>query len=491
MDKIRTRFAPSPTGYLHIGGARTALFNWLFARKNHGSFILRIEDTDQLRSTKKYEKAIIDSLKWLGLNWDEGPLVGGKYGSYNQSQRLNIYKKYIEKLLKENKAYYCFCTAEELEKRRKEALANKQPPKYDGRCQYLSNREKEYLKNKGIKPAIRFKLKKEGKTSFFDLIKKEIIFNNELLDDFVILRSNGLPTYNFTVVIDDMLMEITHVLRGEDHISNTPKQILLYEALNAPYPYFAHFPLILGKDRTRLSKRHGAVALTYYQEEGYLPQAMRNYLALLGWAYDGKKEYFTLEELIKEFDLNKIATTSAIFDLEKLNWMNGNYLRAMNDDTLTNLIIPYFIKASYITEEESKKKYSFLKSIVIIFKDRLKKLKEIQELAEFFFVSKVKYEEKAKEKYLLVEDITNLFLKVINTFENMNNFFKIEIEKEIRKISLELKISISKIIHPLRVALTGRLIGPGLFELMEVLGKKKVIERLKTVILELKQQKGV
>lgn len=466
MNKIKTRFAPSPTGYLHIGGARTALFNWLFAKHHNGNFVLRIEDTDQARSTKEYEDSILASLKWLGLNWDEGP--------YRQTERLHIYREYAYNLLKSGLAYYCFCSSEELEQKRKQAMIEKKPSKYDKKCRNLSPKEIEILQNKSIIPSIRFKIPETGSTKFIDLIRGEISFENSLLDDFIILRSNNLPTYNFTVVIDDILMEITHILRGEDHISNTPKQILLYQSLKANIPQFAHFPLILGHDKSPLSKRHGAVSMIYYQEQGYLSHALVNYLALLGWAYDDKQEFFSIDELVAKFNLSKVSKTGAIFNIEKLDWMNGEYIRALDNNSLTNLVIPYL--NTYITKEEAEKKFDWIKSIVKLNKDRIKKLSDIVNLSDFFFIHKL--EKKMFDKYKNLEEI---FIKIIDELKNIEDFSCSKIENVIRKISLEFNLSASKIIHPLRVSLTGKTIGPGLFELMEILGKNETIKRLKEV----------
>jgi len=333
MDNVRVRIAPSPTGYLHVGTAHTALFNWLFARHNKGTFILRIEDTDLARSTKEYEENIIEGLKWLGLYWDEGP--------YYQTQRLDLYRKYADELLKKGLAYYCYCTPEELEERRKEALAQKKPPRYDRKCLYLSDEERARYEREGRKPAIRL-LVPEGKTVFNDIIRGEIEFNNEDIGDFVIMKSDGIPTYNFAVVIDDYTMGITHVIRGEDHISNTPKQLFIYNAFGWTPPEFAHLPLLLGPDRSKLSKRHGVTSVTEYKKMGYLPQALVNYLALLGWTPEENREIYTVEELIELFDLRRVTKNPGIFDVTKLEWINTQHIRRLSLEELADLTYPFF-----------------------------------------------------------------------------------------------------------------------------------------------------
>ncbi|RMD51738.1 MAG: glutamate--tRNA ligase, partial [Nitrospirae bacterium] len=339
-QNVRVRFAPSPTGYLHIGGARTALFNWLFARHNKGVFILRIEDTDRSRSTEESIEAIIEGLKWLSLDWDEGPV--------RQTDRLSIYKKKVEELLQKKKAYYCYCSAEELQKRREEAIKKGLPPGYDRRCRY----RKEPVP--GVKPVVRFASNTEGETVVEDLIKGNIVFKNSQIDDFIILRSDGTPTYNFVVVVDDIDMKITHVIRGDDHLNNTPKQIQIYNAFGAELPYFAHLPMILGPDRTRLSKRHGAMSVMAYKEMGYLPDALVNYLVRLGWSY-GDQEVFTREELIEKFSLENVGKSPAVFNPEKLLWLNSLYINNTPSDRLIELVAPILFKEGIIREDEFKK----------------------------------------------------------------------------------------------------------------------------------------
>ena len=349
MEKIRVRFAPSPTGYLHIGNARTALFNWLFARHYGGCFILRIEDTDTDRHVAEAEGLIIQDLKWMGLDWDEGPDKGGPYGPYRQSDRLDIYQSYAQKLVESGRAYYCYCTPEELEASRQKMLASGQTPQYDGRCLHLSDEQKKEFEKEGRRPSVRFRTLGDA-VVVNDLIRGEVSFDGQTIGDFIILRSDGRAAYNFAVVIDDIQMEITHVLRGEDHLSNTPRQVLIYQALGFNPPQFGHMPMILGPDRTRLSKRHGATSVVSYREKGYLPEAINNYLALLGWSSPDEEEILPQEKLVQKFTVDRISRSAAIFDLTKLNWMNGNYIREAELDRITRLCIPFLKEKGYLAQ---------------------------------------------------------------------------------------------------------------------------------------------
>jgi glutamyl-tRNA synthetase len=474
MEEIRVRFAPSPTGYLHIGGARTALFNYLFARNKKGKFILRIEDTDFSRSEEEFVKIIIEELKWLGLEWDEGPDIGGEYGPYFQSQRLNFYREYAEKLLKEGKAYYCYCTPEELEKFRKEAVSKGISFKYPKRCRNLTEEEIEKLEKEGRKKTIRFKVETDGEIIFKDIIRGNIKFKLEDIDDFIILKSDGSPVYNFAAVVDDALMKINYIIRGDDHISNTPKQILLYQALGFPVPNFAHVPLILGPDKTPLSKRHGATSLTHYREEGYLKEAIFNYLARLGWAYDDKQEIFKKEELIEKFSLEGISKSPAVFDINKLNWLNSYYIRCKNSSELKDLVIPFWRKSGLLTEEELDD--SKLLKILDLVKERIKSLKDI-EMVDFFF-KEIEIKKEDREKFLSDENTKKVLKKVRDLIEKLENFDKENLEIILRNLSEELKIKLKEIAQILRLVITGKRISPPLFETMEILGKEKVIKRI-------------
>ena len=461
MSDIRTRFAPSPTGYLHVGGARTALFNWLFARHFNGKFILRIEDTDRIRSTEESIRAIYDGMEWLGLDWDEGP--------YLQTERFHIYKEYVEELLEQEKAYYCCCTPDELEQKRKLALAEGRKPKYDGKCRELNVR-------KSDKPCVvRFKTPEEGFTTVDDHIKGEVKFENSELDDLIVQRSDGSPTYNFTVVVDDITMRITHIIRGDDHLNNTPKQILLYRALNSSIPRFAHVPLILGTDKTRLSKRHGATSVMAYKDLGYLPQAVMNYLVRLGWS-SGDQEVFSKDELIEKFSLDNVGKSAGIFNPEKLLWLNSHYIKEEYIGNLTNLLIPFLQRKGYEVENNE-----LLQKIVFILKERSKTLVEMADSSEFFFKEKIDYDRKAAEKFLKPE-IIEIFKVFIKNLGQLETFTQEAIEKIFRDLSSEKSMKLGKIAQPVRVALTGSTASPGLFEVIEILGREKVLLRLEKAI---------
>lgn len=460
---VRTRFAPSPTGRLHIGGARTALFNWLFARHNKGKFVLRIEDTDLERSKEEYVEDILCGLQWLGFDWDEGPFF--------QRERLEIYRGYAFKLLSEGKAYKCFCSQEELEQKRNEALRQGRKPAYDRTCRERSDEP-------NLPFAIRFKTPLSGEVGFHDLIRGRITFRCEELDDLIILRSDGVPTYNFTVVIDDMLMEISHVIRGDDHINNTPRQILIYEALGRTPPKFAHVPLIHGERGGRLSKRHGATSLLEYREEGFLPEAMVNYLARLGWGF-GDQELFSKEELIEKFDLAGVSKSPSIFNLNKLLWLNSHYIKARKDEDLAKALIPFLEKKGYTVTDPTK-----LPSIVRAFKGRAKTLKEMAEMASFFFDRRVKFEQKAKEKFLNRDTrlILEGFLEAFSSMSELN-------ETTLRGLFEDLQKRFGKrlvdVVQPVRVALTGRDVSPGIFEVIEILGREITKERIRKAIEEI------
>ncbi len=454
---VRTRFAPSPTGYLHIGGARTALFNWLFARHHRGSFILRIEDTDVERSTEEATQAILDAMEWLGLKWDEGP--------YFQSKRLHLYREHVERLLERGLAYRCYCTPEELEERRKRALEEGRPPRYDGRCRDRKDRP-------DLPHAIRFKVPRNGATIVRDLIKGTVSFDHSEIEDLVILRSDGMPTYNLCVVVDDALMGITHVIRGDDHLNNTPKQILLYEAFGYKVPEFAHVPMILGPDRTRLSKRHGATSVTAYREMGYLPEAMVNYLVRLGWSY-GDQEIFSVEELIEKFSLENVGRSSAVFNPEKLLWLNAHYIKEKDDRELAELLVPFLEKRGYRARGDER-----LPKIVKTLKERAKTLEEMAEMADFYFAEEIEYDEEARKRFLTPERL-EIFDALIEGLSGLEEFTEKGIEGVFRRIMEEKGLKLGKLAQPVRVAVTGRTVSPGIFETLEALGKERTIKRLK------------
>ncbi len=465
-NKIRVRFAPSPTGHLHIGGARTALFNYLFARHNNGVFILRIEDTDKSRSTEEYIEAIIEGMKWLKLDWDDGP--------YRQTDRFDIYRSYIERLLNEGKAYRCYCTPEELEQRRQEALAQGKTPKYDGRCRNITE------PMPADKPsAIRFKMPLEGRTVVNDLIKGVVEFENSQIEDLIIMRSDGTPTYNFVVVVDDIDMKITHIIRGDDHLNNTPKQIHIYKAFGWDPPAFGHLPMILGADKTRLSKRHGATSVMAYKDMGYLPDALVNYLVRLGWSY-GDQEVFTREELIKYFSLENIGKSAAVFNPEKLLWLNSQYIIKEDAKNLAEMAVPFLIKEGIISEGQELD-MEWLSKAVNSLKERVRTLVELANSLRYYILEYVEIDPKAKEKFLKPENIIYLS-ELHEILSGLTDFTAIEIEKVFHAFVEKYGLKLGAIAQPVRVAITGGTASPGLFEVLEIVGKDKVLKRLAKII---------
>lgn len=477
----RVRFAPSPTGHLHIGGARTALFNFLYARQNQGTFILRIEDTDLQRSSKESEEVIIRDLQWLGIEWDEGVGKGGDYGPYRSTERLHIYKEYVEKLLKEGKAYYCYCTPEELEQQRKQLLEKGEMPRYTGKCREITRKEREALEARGLKPVIRFKVPRNQTIIVDDLVRGRVEFESDGIGDFVIVKSNGIPVYNFAVVIDDHLMKITNIIRGEEHLSNTPRQILIYKALGFELPKFAHVPLILGKDRTKMSKRHGSTWVEQYRDQGYLPEAIVNFLALLGWSPEGEQEFFTMEELIQQFSFDRVAKNPAIFDIDKLNWMNSHYIKKSPLDKITRLCVPYLIGAGFIQEDEVEAKFEWLKQIVETVRESLTVLSEIPEKTEIFFKEKISLEDENASilKQDHVKDLIDAFLKILNEVDQHidDNLAKQMFKKAQKATGIKGK----NLYMPMRIMLTGKTHGPELFKVFSIMGKERLIKRLEYV----------
>ncbi len=466
---VRVRFAPSPTGHLHIGGARTALFNWLFARNNKGAFLLRIEDTDRSRSTEDYINSIIEGLQWLKLDWDEGP--------FRQTDRFEIYRNYADKLLKDGKAYYCYCSPEELEQRRQEALKRGESPKYDGRCRDKGAGLIHKISDEN--PAIRFKMPLDGQTVVNDLIKGKIVFENSHLDDLIIMRSDGTPTYNFTVVVDDVDMKITHVIRGDDHLNNTPKQIHIYRALGYDIPQFAHLPMILGADKTRLSKRHGATSVLAYKEMGYLPDALVNYLVRLGWSH-GDQEVFTREELIKYFSFENVGKSSAVFNPEKLLWLNSQYMMNTKNEELVELVIPFLIAEKIIDHGNNIDK-EWLSRAIATLKERSKTLIELAQSLRFYILEDIEYQEKAKKKFLNEKYLSHL-IEVNEALKQLVDFNAYEIEKVFMSITEKQDVKLGNIAQPVRVAMTGKTESPGIFEVIEIAGKEKTLKRLEKAI---------
>ncbi|MFA4915269.1 MAG: glutamate--tRNA ligase [Syntrophales bacterium] len=467
-EKVRTRFAPSPTGVLHIGGARTALFNWLYARHMGGRFILRIEDTDQVRSTDESTEAILNALLWLGLSWDEGPFF--------QTKRREIYKNAIRKLLDDGKAYYCICTPEELEEKRRLALAEGRKPKYDGTCRDRGLAET-------ANSVVRFRCPQSGVTIVNDLIRGPISFNNEELDDLVIERSDGWPTYNFAVVVDDVQMNITHVIRGDDHLNNTPRQILLYEAMGAAVPKFGHVPMILGSDKARLSKRHGATSVMAYREMGYLPEALVNYLVRLGWSH-GDQEIFSMDELISMFTLDTVGKSAAVFNPEKLLWLDQHYIKTYPEEKLVEEMKPFWERRGLDTSDRD-----FIKKIVTDLKGRVKTLLEMADAADFYFNDDLVYDGEAAEKFLKPEFAEHL-RDVMEKVSLLSDYTKSGIEIFLKAIADERGTKLKFIAQPLRVALTGKKVSPGIDDVMITLGKERVIKRLEKALEFIKSGKS-
>ncbi|MBI3921056.1 MAG: glutamate--tRNA ligase [Armatimonadetes bacterium] len=507
---VRVRMAPSPTGPFHVGSVRTALFNYLFARGRGGTFVLRIEDTDQARNTAASLWSTLAGLRWLGLEWDEGPSIrglsdedlqplpnesyndyltrlnlsagSGEHGPYFQSQRLSLYSNAIEELLDKGAAYHCYCSPEELKTRREELEARKGDSRYDGRCRDLTPEREQVLREEGRRPAVRFRMPKEGVTAWDDLVRGQTEFQNSELEDLVLQKSDGFPTYNFAVVIDDALMEITHVLRGEDGISNTPKQILLYQALGKPVPVFAHVPLLLGKDRSKLSKRHGATALLDFRDKGFLPEAMVNALSLLGWSpgEGAEGEVLSMEALVQRFQPEAINKSGAIFDYEKLEWMNGEYLRKLDLDELVELCLPFLATAGCITLPLSSEQRHRARQAVSLAQERMKSLSDVVQQTNFFFspTDQLSYEDKARDKWLSNQESLKVLADLRDRLASLSSFDHNSLESVVRGLSEEMGVSASKVIHPTRAALSGRTWGPGLFELMELLGRERCLERL-------------
>lgn len=486
-SKVRVRFAPSPTGNLHMGSARTALFNWLFVRGKGGAYVLRIEDTDRVRSADVYEEAILDDLRWLGLDWDEGPEIGGKFGPYYQSQRQDIYRQVAQKLLDEGKAYYCYCSPEELEEDRNRALAEGRIKKYGGRCLKLTRAEEERFKREGRQPVVRFKVPAQ-KIVINDLINSRVEFDSNVIGDFILLRSDGSANYNFAVVVDDISMDITHVIRGNDHLSNTPRHIFLFQALGHRIPKFAHHSLLLGTDQTKMSKRHGATAVFQYREMGYLSESLVNYLALLSWSPGDDREIFTREELVREFSIEGISKSPAIFDIDKLNWLNKQYILRKDPEELTRLVLPFLIEKGMCSKELIKEPDSLLPVDLIekmnIAQGYLTTLTDAPDELDILLSDSIDFTDEAQE--VLKQSSSKLVLEALEKSLDLTEDIDEEESKQIiKRIGQELKgqnIKGKALYMPIRVALTGKTSGPELSHLIPALGKEKSLRRIRTAI---------
>jgi glutamyl-tRNA synthetase len=482
---VRVRFAPSPTGFLHVGGARTALFNWLFARHNGGTFIIRIEDTDTTRKVEGAVEDLLEGLKWLGLDWDEGPGAGGDYGPYYQSQRLELYQKVAKQLVEQGDAYYCYCSPERLEEIRKAQKASKQSVGYDRLCRNLSPQERAAKEADGIKPVVRFKVPLGGKTSFRDLIYGDVVFENSTIDDFVMLKSDGYPTYHLANVVDDHAMKISHVIRAEEWLSSTPRHLIMYRALKYEPPLYAHVPDVLGSDRRKLSKRHGDVALLKYRENGYLPETMLNFLALLGWSLDDKTDVITRRQLIDSFSLERVNNTGGIFNSEKLDWMNGAYIRGLTAEDLASRLLPFLDR--YLPSAVKRPlDVNYVKQIVPLIRERINTLKDAADYASFFFVDMLAYDAtKFVDKKTNKETALTALKSAEEKLASLESFDRDQLENTLRRLADNLGIKAGQLFNVLRVATTARDATPPLFETMEVLGKERCLKRIKAAISKL------
>ncbi len=466
--EIRTRFAPSPTGFLHIGGVRTALYNYLFAEKHKGKFILRIEDTDRSRSESRYSRAIMEGLRWLGLDWSEGP--------FYQSERGQIYEKAIRKLSEEGKAYRCFCSPKELAARGREAESRGEPPGYDGRCRELSSSESGRLEKEGRGYAWRIRTPESGAISFDDIIKGNITVDAATIQDFVLVKSDGGPAYNFACAADDSDMRITHVIRGDDHISNTPKQLLIYRALGENPPRYAHLPQVHGTDGKRLSKRTGAASLDEFREEGYLPGALRNFLALLGWSTSDAQQIFAPDELKEKFDLSGVGRSPGVFDMEKLRWINGKYIRETSPAELARLAAPWLLRAGILKSPEDIPERII--EALALEKEKFSTLSEVPEKIGFLLRDDVAYDPKAVSKRLEKDGVIDILTDIQNLLRETEDFSRENLEDIFRSYVEKKQLGAGKVFHPVRVAVSGQMKGPGLFELLEFIGRDKSVERI-------------
>jgi len=474
MDEVRVRFAPSPTGELHVGGARTALFNWLFARKIGGVFILRIEDTDIQRSSEEMVQVILDGLQWLGLDWDEGP--------YFQSKRLELYHQYCRQLLAQGAAYYCYCSPERLQQEKEKAVKEGRAWKYDGRCRHLSREEILAKEMEKSSRTVRFMVP-SGKVLMEDLVHKTIEFDTQNIEDFVLLRSDGLPTYHLGAVVDDIEMRITHVIRGDDHISNTPKQILLYKALGKKAPFFAHLPLIMGPDRKRLSKRHGATSVMYYKEQDYLPEAMVNFLALLGWSPGDDRTLLSRKELIELFSLEGVSKSNSIFDHKKLEWINSQYINLKPEEELLPLVKEGLQKEECWQPSLEREDRDWFFKVIQLLKSRSRRIPDLVASSLPFISTDYPYDPETVQKHLLsVEGLSGYIRVLQERLSKLESFDQASVEQCLRGTAEELSIPAAKLIHATRVGLTGKGVGPGIFELFEVMGKEKTLRRLERLV---------
>jgi glutamyl-tRNA synthetase, bacterial family len=478
MD-IRVRFAPSPTGPLHIGGARSALFNYLWARKNKGTFIVRSEDTDLERSSRESEQNILEALRWLNIQWDEGIEVGGERGPYRQTERLALYRDYTEKLLDNGDAYYCYCSEEEIEQERQTLIAKGQTPRYLGKCRHLSTEQRTVLETEGRKPVVRFRVPVTQAIHINDQVRGDVVFDSDGIGDFVLVKSDGIPTYNFAVVVDDVTMNITHVIRGEEHLSNTPRQVLIYQALRLPVPKFAHVSLILNTEGGKMSKRDGDTAVLDYQKKGYLPEAIVNFIAMLGWAPSGKEEFYTLDELAEVFSLDRVSKSPAVFDLQKLNYINAHYIKVSAPERLAELALPYVGEMGILPQEErSDKQQEWFTNFIKAISGKITHMAEVKDFIHYFH-GPVPLEPEGEALEVLrgeqVPAVLGLFRKKVREVELLSGA---TVKVLLKQMTKELKLGGKLVYMPVRVALTGQMHGPELYDVIPLLGGENALKRL-------------
>ena len=478
-QEVRVRFAPSPTGPFHIGGARSALFNYLVAKHTGGKFIVRVEDTDRKRSTSESEENIKEALRWLGITWDEGIDVGGPDGPYRQTERLDIYKKYTEKLLAEGKAYYCFCTPEELEAEKEEQMSRGETPVYSGKCRNLPKETVEQYLKEGRPYVIRIATPKNEMLEVDDLVRGHVVFDSNKVGDFVIVKSDGIPVYNYCVVVDDALMGITHVIRAEEHLSNTPRQIVLYHALGFPVPAFAHVSLILGSDKKKMSKRHGATSVQQYRDQGYLADAVVNFLALLGWTPDSDQEIFSRDELCRQFTLDRVAKNPAVFDIEKLNWINFHYMKQLDADQLYDLCLPHLQAAGYASQNPDEKEAAWLKDMVWAMREHVQYGAQIVDAVKLFFTDDFAPENEETAAVLQEETASAVLTMFYNELAALDEVTADTVQPLFKKIQKGLKVKGKFVYMPIRVAITGVMHGPDLNVIVALMGRDKVLGRLR------------
>ena len=478
QENIRVRFAPSPTGPFHIGGARSALFNWLLAKKTGGTFVLRIEDTDQERSSKESEDNIKAALRWLGMDWNEGVDVGGAYGPYRQMERLDTYRRYTEQLLAQGDAYYCYCTDAELEAERQALIADSKMPRYGGHCRNLTQEQIDGYKAEGRRPTVRFRVPAGKAIVVDDQVRGRVTFDSDGIGDFVIVKSDGIPTYNYAVVIDDALMKISHVIRAEEHLSNTPRQILVYEALGFAVPAFGHISLILGKDRSKMSKRHGATSVDQYRKLGYLPEAIVNFLSLLGWSPGGEEELLPVEEIIRQFSLEHVAKNPAVFDVDKLNWINQHYLRKLSDEAFAELCLPHLAEAGLIAAAVTPEQKAWLVQVLALAKEQVAYAAQAPDVVRLFFTDEFEFETDEAKAVLQDETapaVLNLFAEKLQALETLDGA---GVQALLKSVVKETKLGGKKVYMPVRVSITGCQHGPELTQIIPLLGVERTLKRL-------------